>query len=107
MARSLVLAGILASASLLSSPALAQKTGKSGTGIDETTELPRCAQPLGVVALVEEKAPSQTDGLAGELSPGMAALLRLAEAQQGGRTARVDPLPLIKLTAARSSASAQ
>jgi hypothetical protein len=82
---------------------LAQTAGKGGTGVDENTELPRCAQPLGVVALVEEKAPSPTDGLAGELSPGMAALLRMAEAQQGGGTARVDPLPLIKLMAARSN----
>lgn len=96
-------AGVLASIAFATSPAIAQVTGKGGTGVDENTELPRCAQPLGVVALVEEKAPSPTDGLAGELSPGMAALLRMAEAQQGGGSARVDPLPLIKLMAARSN----
>lgn len=103
MRRIAIIAGALASLSLAGGPVLAQTAGKGGTGVDENTELPRCAQPLGVVALVEEKAPSSTDGLAGELSPGMAALLRMAEAQQGGGTARVDPLPLIKLMAARSN----
>lgn len=103
MRRIAIIAGALASLSLAGGPVLAQTAGKGGTGVDENTELPRCAQPLGVVALVEEKAPSPTDGLAGELSPGMAALLRMAEAQQGGGTARVDPLPLIKLMAARSN----
>lgn len=103
MRRIAIVAGALASLSLVGGPVLAQTAGKGGTGVDENTELPRCAQPLGVVALVEEKAPSPTDGLAGELSPGMAALLRVAEAQQGGGTARVDPLPLIKLMAARSN----
>lgn len=103
MRRIAIIAGALASLSLVGGPVLAQTAGKGGTGVDENTELPRCAQPLGVVALVEEKAPSPTDGLAGELSPGMAALLRMAEAQQGGGTARVDPLPLIKLMAARSN----
>lgn len=103
MRRIAIIAGALASLSLAGGPVMAQTAGKGGTGVDENTELPRCAQPLGVVALVEEKAPSPTDGLAGELSPGMAALLRMAEAQQGGGTARVDPLPLIKLMAARSN----
>lgn len=103
MRRIAIISGALASLSLAGGPVLAQTAGKGGTGVDENTELPRCAQPLGVVALVEEKAPSPTDGLAGELSPGMAALLRMAEAQQGGGTARVDPLPLIKLMAARSN----
>ena len=103
MRRIAIIAGALASLSLAGGPVLAQTAGKGGTGVDENTELPRCPQPLGVVALVEEKAPSPTDGLAGELSPGMAALLRMAEAQQGGGTARVDPLPLIKLMAARSN----
>lgn len=103
MRRIAIIAGALAWLSLAGGPVLAQTAGKGGTGVDENTELPRCAQPLGVVALVEEKAPSPTDGLAGELSPGMAALLRMAEAQQGGGTARVDPLPLIKLMAARSN----
>lgn len=103
MRRIAIIAGALASLSLAGGPVLAQTAGKGGTGVDENTELPRCAQPLGVVALVEEKVPSPTDGLAGELSPGMAALLRMAEAQQGGGTARVDPLPLIKLMAARSN----
>lgn len=103
MRRIAIIAGALASLSLAGGPVLAQTAGKGGTGVNENTELPRCAQPLGVVALVEEKAPSPTDGLAGELSPGMAALLRMAEAQQGGGTARVDPLPLIKLMAARSN----
>ena len=94
MARRMIAAGLLAG-----TPALAQKLGQGGTGVDENTELPRCAAPLGVVALVEEKAPDMRDSL----SPGLAALLKMAEAQQGGGTARVDPLPLIKLMAARSN----
>ena len=67
MRRIAIIAGALASLSLAGGPVLAQTAGKGGTGVDENTELPRCAQPLGVVALVEEKAPSPTDGLAGEL----------------------------------------
>lgn len=91
--------GLLAGLALVSAPAWAQQAGKGGTGVDENTELPRCAEPLGIVALVEEKAPDATEGL----SPGFASLLRMAEAQQGGSTAKVDPLPLIKLMAARSN----
>lgn len=99
MARRMIAAGLLAGLALAGTPALAQKLGQGGTGVDENTELPRCAAPLGVVALVEEKAPDMRD----RLSPGLAALLKMAEAQQGGGTARVDPLPLIKLMAARSN----
>ena len=78
-------------------PALAQRTGRGGTGVDEAAELPRCTTPLGVVALVEEKA---ADAMAG-LPPGLAALARMAEAQNGGG-AKVDPLPLVKVVAAKS-----
>jgi len=49
---------------LTASPAAAQKLGKGGIGIDETTEVPRCDRPLGTIALVEERsAASPTDGL--------------------------------------------
>ncbi|MET0602624.1 MAG: CsgG/HfaB family protein, partial [Baekduia sp.] len=82
----------------LATPAQAQQLGKGGTGVDETTELPRCAAPLGVVALVEEKTADPMD----QLPPGMAALVRMAEAQNGGNGAKVDPLPLLKLMASRS-----
>ncbi len=99
MVRHGALTCVLAGFVLAGTPALAQKTGQGGTGIDENTELPRCEQPLGIVALVEEKAPDPSD----QLSPGLAALLRMAEAQQGGGTAKVDPLPLIKLMAAQSN----
>ena len=77
----------------------AQKLGKGGTGVDENTELPRCDAPAGVVALVEEKQADVTQGM----SPGLQALMRMDEAQNGESTARVDPLLLIKLMAARSS----
>ena len=77
----------------------AQKLGKGGTGVDENTELPRCDAPAGVVALVEEKQADVTQGM----SPGLQSLMRMAEAQNGESTARVDPLLLIKLMAARSS----
>ena len=79
-------------------PAMAQKMGKGGIGIDETTEVPRCDRSLGTVALVEERsAASPTDGI----PAGMAALIRMAEAQNGG-SQRVDPLPLLKLLVAQS-----
>lgn len=79
-------------------PAGAQKAGKGGLGIDENTQVPRCDRPLGTVALIEERsAASPADGL----PPGMAALVRMAEAQNGG-SQRVDPLPLLKLLVAQS-----
>ena len=79
-------------------PAMAQKMGKGGIGIDETTEVPRCDRSLGTVALVEERsAASPADGM----PAGMAALIRMAEAQNGG-SQRVDPLPLLKLLVAQS-----
>ena len=82
--------------------AQAQQLGKGGTGVDENTELPRCAAPLGVVALVEEKTADPME----QLPPGMAALVRLAEAQNGGSGAKkVDPLPLLKLMASRPGCS--
>jgi curli biogenesis system outer membrane secretion channel CsgG len=86
-------------AACLASPAMAQKLGKGGAGVDEATELPQCAQPLGTVALIEDKAPSVDD----QLPPGMRALVQMAERQNGGSTAKVDPLPLLKLRAARSN----
>ena len=81
------------------SPATAQKLGKGGMGVDETTEVPRCDRPLGTVALVEERSAA---GTAEGLPPGLAALVRMAEAQNGG-SARVDPLPLLKLLVAQSN----
>ena len=72
MARRMIAAGLLAGLALAGAPASAQKLGQGGTGVDENTELPRCAAPLGVVALVEEKAPDMRDSL----SPGLAALLK-------------------------------
>lgn len=51
-----VTAAVIAGAALIAMPASAQKMGQGGTGVDETTELPRCTAPLGVVALVEEKS---------------------------------------------------
>lgn len=89
----------LATAAVLASPATAQKLGKGGTGVDENSELPRCSQSLGIVALVEDRSVA---GVEEQLPPGMRALVQLAERQNGGSTARVDPLPLLKLLAARS-----
>jgi curli biogenesis system outer membrane secretion channel CsgG len=88
----------LAAVLALAAPAQAQQFGKGGTGVDETTDLPRCAAPLGVVALVEEKTADPMD----QLPPGMAALVRMAEAQNSGNGAKVDPLPLLKFMASRS-----
>ena len=61
--------------------------------------MPQCQVPLGVAALVEEKAANPADGL----SPQLQALMRMAEMQNGGSTARVDALPLVKLMIARSN----
>jgi hypothetical protein len=101
MYRTIAIVGMLAVAATsasASASASAQKMGKGGIGIDETTEVPRCDRSLGTVALVEERsAASPTDGL----PAGMAALIRMAEAQNGGGQ-RVDPLPLLKLLVAQS-----
>jgi hypothetical protein len=79
-------------------PHLPKKLGKGGIGIDENTEVPRCERSLGTIALVEERsAASPADGV----PAGMAALIRMAEAQNGG-SQRVDPLPLLKLLVAQS-----
>ena len=95
MNRTLAILGMLA---IVATPAAAQKLGKGGIGIDENTEVPRCDRALGTIALVEERsAASPADGL----PAGMAALIRMAEAQNGG-SQRVDPLPLLKLLVAQS-----
>jgi curli biogenesis system outer membrane secretion channel CsgG len=96
--RTTIFAVTAALAAVTPSTLYAQKLGQGGTGVDETTDLPRCAAPLGVAALVEQKAVSATDNL----SPQLQALMRMAEMQNGGSTATVDPLPLVKLMAARS-----
>jgi curli biogenesis system outer membrane secretion channel CsgG len=90
--------GMIAMLAATASPAIAQKMGKGGVGIDENTEVPRCERPLGTIALVEERsAASAAEGL----PAGMAALIRMAEAQNGG-SQRVDPLPLLKMLVAQS-----
>ena len=61
--------------------------------------MPVCVKPLGTVALVEEKA--KTDPRLEAMPPQFRAMMEMAQAQQGGGTA-VDPLPLLKLLAARS-----
>ena len=95
MHRTLALVSLLA---LTTTPALAQKTGKGGIGIDETTEVPGCDRSLGTIALVEERA---AGGPEEGLPPGLAAMMRMAQAQNGG-SQRVDPLPLLKLLVAQS-----
>jgi hypothetical protein len=85
---------------VIAAPATAQKLGKGGTGVDEASQVPRCPTPLGTIALVEERSAASPQD---ELSPTMRAFVRLAEAQNGGSTARVDPLPLLKLLVAQSN----
>ena len=97
--RTRMLAVTAALAAVTPSMAHAQKLGQGGTGVDETTAVPQCQVPLGVAALVEEKAANPADGL----SPQLQALMRMAEMQNGGSTARVDALPLVKLMIARSN----
>lgn len=95
MQRTLALAIMLA---VSTAPALAQRAGKGGIGIDENTQVPRCDRPYGTIALVEERA---AGGTAEGIPPGLAALMRMAEAQNGG-SQRVDPIPLLKLLVAQS-----
>jgi len=70
--------------------------GRGGTGITKDTEFPHCEKSYGSIALVEEKQPDPRDQLSGN----MAALLRLAEAQNGVK--KIDPVPLARLMAQRS-----
>ncbi|MDA4833166.1 hypothetical protein NY536_17130, partial [Enterobacter hormaechei] len=86
-------------AAVTPSMAHAQKLGQGGTGVDEASEVPRCTAPLGTVALVEERSAAAP---ADDLPPAMRAFVRMAEAQNGGGSARVDPLPLLKLLVAQS-----
>ncbi|MDX3911612.1 MAG: CsgG/HfaB family protein [Sphingobium sp.] len=84
----------------ISTPATAQKMGKGGIGIDETSEVPRCDVPLGTIALVEDRtaAPSEDD-----IPAGLRAMIRMAEAQNGGGSQKIDPLPLLKLLTSQSN----
>ena len=85
---------------LAATPATAQKLGKGGIGIDETSEVPRCDVPLGTIALVEDRtaAPSEDD-----IPAGLRAMIRMAEAQNGGAGQKIDPLPLLKLLTSQSN----
>lgn len=89
---------LIAMLAMAASPATAQKLGKGGIGIDENTEVPRCTRSLGTIAVVEERA---AGGTAEGIPPGLAALMRMAEAQNGGGQ-RVDPLPILKLLVSQS-----
>ncbi len=95
MKRTMTMLGLLA---FVATPGAAQKLGKGGIGIDENTEVPRCTRSLGTIAVVEERA---AGGTAEGIPPGLAALMRMAEAQNGG-SQRVDPLPILKLLASQS-----
>ena len=91
---------ILVVAALVSSASTrAQKLGVGGTGVDEASTITTCPKPLGTIALVEEKA--KDDPRLEALPPGIRAMMDMAQAQQGGGGS-VDPLPLLKLLAARS-----
>lgn len=95
MKRTITMLGLLA---FVATPGAAQKLGKGGIGIDENTDVPRCTRSLGTIAVVEERA---AGGTAEGIPPGLAALMRMAEAQNGG-SQRVDPLPILKLLVSQS-----
>lgn len=92
----LVAAAALAVAA--TAPSFAQKTGVGGTGVSEASAVPTCTAPLGIVALVETKSADPMD----QLPPGMAALVRMAEAQNGGGAAKVDIIPLLQMLISKS-----
>ena len=94
---SIVLAASLFS--VAAAPALAQKLGVGGAGVDDASALTTFATPLGTIALVEEKAKS--DPRMDATPPQFRAIIEMAQAQQG-RGGSVDPLPLLELLAARS-----
>lgn len=96
---SLLKPALAASFVLLGSPAIAQRTGVGGTGVDENTVVPTCERSLGTIALVEEKTP--TSARLDALPPHLKAWMDIAQMQQGGGQS-VDPLPLLKLLIARS-----
>lgn len=77
----------------------AQTRGKGGTMVNEGMALPKCAAPIGTVALVEAK---KQDNASGQLPPGLAAFMNLARAQQGLSTAQAEPIPLLKMIMAES-----
>jgi hypothetical protein len=83
----------------LATTAPAQRLGVGGTGVDEASQLPICDKSMGTVALVEEK--QKTDARLDALPPHIRAMMEMAQGQQGGGGS-VDPLPLLKLLAARS-----
>jgi len=87
-------------AALITTPAAAQKMGKGGIGIDETSEVPRCDVPLGTIALVEDRPAAPTEE---DIPPGLRAMIRMAEMQNGGAGQMVDPLPLLKLLTSQSN----
>jgi hypothetical protein len=93
-------ASLLALNALTSTAASAQKLGKGGIGIDETTQVPRCEVPLGTIALVEERTAAPTEE---DIPAGLRAMIRMAEAQNGGAAQKVDPLPLLKLLTSQSN----
>ena len=71
---------------LTASPALAQKAGNGGIGIDENTEVPRCERSLGTIALVEERAAGGTEE---GLPPVLAAMMRMARRRMGATSASI------------------
>lgn len=94
-----VFIGAAVAAIAASSSVQAQKLGVGGVGIDKATTLPKCAAPLGTIALVERKAADPYD----KLPAGFRALAEMADAQENKKgPTRVDPVPLVKLMAANS-----
>lgn len=87
---------VVGSAGMSDVHAKGPKRGKGGTGITQDTEFPYCSKSYGNIALVEEKQTDARDQLSGN----MAALLRMAEAQNGVK--KVDPVPLARFMAQRS-----
>ena len=94
---SIVLAASLFS--VAAAPALAQKLGVGGAGVDDASALTTFATPLGTIALVEEKAKS--DPRMDAMPPQFRAMIEMVQAQQAGGGS-VDPLPLLKLLAVPS-----
>lgn len=78
---------------LLASPASAQKLGQGSTMIDGKQALDRCPSVIGTLAIVEQKQDVQN-----ALPPQFQALMALANQN----TAKVDPLPLVKLLVSQS-----
>ena len=77
--RAAIFAVTAALAAVTPSTVYAQKLGQVGTGVYETTDLPRCDMPLGVAALVEQPRLASRQRVALQAGTGVLPTARAAQ----------------------------